>query len=46
MVQYAPLNEGRPGGAGNPRSSSLPGTPQRLALNEGRPGGAGNPLSM
>ena len=37
------LNEGRPGGAGNPRRSPGGGRPPTRTLNEGRPGGAGNP---
>ena len=36
------LNEGRPGGAGNP-TRSVGAPPPARPLNEGRPGGAGNP---
>ena len=39
-----PLNEGRPGGAGNPWRTGR-GRLGRWALNEGRPGGAGNPTT-
>ena len=37
------LNEGRPGGAGNPLTNVLGLSINASALNEGRPGGAGNP---
>ena len=37
------LNEGRPGGAGNPRSCGCRVACSVSTLNEGRPGGAGNP---
>ena len=37
------LNEGRPGGAGNPCPRGDTSRSTTTALNEGRPGGAGNP---
>ena len=43
---WSSLNEGRPGGAGNPRVSGLAGNVTVVTLNEGRPGGAGNPWRL
>ena len=40
---WRPLNEGRPGGAGNPRTAARRTSCPSATLNEGRPGGAGNP---